>query len=480
MKSRFCTLERFHKCCSGVLLLLRRSPAKKQKSSLRTRCITYVNVLGILIISGFVAVFFSSCSRPDSVPRPGEALMAGTSKREITPKEPLPMWGYASYHTNLSEGVLDPLFANVLVLQAGGKKIAVVSLDLGRTPSERILADIRSRIRRIGIEYSFIAASHTHHGPVLELSNERGRGKGRFDAAIRYYSQLEDTIVQAILDADSKLQPAKMAVGKVKLDNYNSNRQTEYRPAPVDEDLAEMRFDDFSGKPLAILVNFAAHPTLVPESLRKFSADYPGVLERIVEKDTGAEVLFIQGAAGDLAPNGEDYEKFGSDLAKAVDRLNSSLKTEAVVHPTLQLKEEKFVFESRANLNNPKVRHSLDHVFFPELIANYADEYDHGVRPRLTMAVLNDEIALVGVSGEFFCNHALRLKERARMKQLFFFGYCNGYDQYFPTIEAVAEGGYGTDGIEAPAAVGAGEQIMDAALIGIYEMRESPDGTPGL
>jgi len=49
----------------------------------------------------------------------------------------------------------------------------------------------------------------------------------------------------------------------------------------------------------------------------------------------------------------------------------------------------------------------------------------------------------VGVSGEFFANHALRLKARARVKQLFFFGYANGYHQYFPTIEAVAEGGYG-------------------------------------
>jgi hypothetical protein len=95
------------------------------------------------------------------------------------------------------------------------------------------------------------------------------------------------------------------------------------------------------------------------------------------------------------------------------------------------------------------------------------------------MAILNGEIALVGVSGEFFCNHALRLKERARMKELFFFGYCNGYEQYFPTIEAIAEGGYGTGGIEAPAAVGAGEQMMNTALIGIYEMQKPPGATPG-
>ena len=58
----------------------------------------------------------------------------------------------------------------------------------------------------------------------------------------------------------------------------------------------------------------------------------------------------------------------------------------------------------------------------------------------------------------------------ARVKQLFFFGYCNGYHQYFPTIEAVAEGGYGADNKVSPVAVGAGEQMMNTALIWIYQM----------
>lgn len=90
--------------------------------------------------------------------------------------------------------------------------------------------------------------------------------------------------------------------------------------------------------------------------------------------------------------------------------------------------------------------------------------------PRLTVALLTGEIALVGVSGEFFANHSIRLKERARVKHLFFFGYCNGYHQYFPTIEAVAEGGYGADQGVSPVAIGAGEQLMDTSLVWLYRM----------
>ena len=77
----------------------------------------------------------------------------------------------------------------------------------------------------------------------------------------------------------------------------------------------------------------------------------------------------------------------------------------------------------------------------------------------------------VGVSGEFFCGHALSLKRRARLEHLFFLGYCNDYQQYFPTIEAAAEGGYGTDPLVAPAEIGAGEKVMDRALIHLYQMR---------
>jgi hypothetical protein len=116
------------------------------------------------------------------------------------------------------------------------------------------------------------------------------------------------------------------------------------------------------------------------------------------------------------------------------------------------------------------VKAAYQKAFFPELVPNYIDEYADGIRPRLTVALLNGDIALVGVSGEFFSNHAIRLKQRARVKQLFFFGYANGYHQYFPTIEAVAEGGYGADNAVSPAAVGAGEQVMNTALIRTYQM----------
>jgi neutral ceramidase len=419
----------------------------------------------------FVALFlFPSPTRAEET---SGVFKAGAARREITPKEAMPMWGYGARHDALSTGMLDPLYAAAVVIQAGTNKLAIVGLDLGRSPAERSLQVIRQRIKaEAGIDYSFIAGSHTHHGPVLELSDENGKGKGKFDAALRYYKEMEDGIAGAILEANSKLAPAKMATGVTRL-QFNRNRHTKFEPKPSDRDLTVMRFDDASGKPIAVIVNFAAHPTMIPAETLKFSADYVGAMKETVEKEMGGTAIFMQGAAGDQSANpgtNSGYKAFGQALGREVIKLASGLKTAEVPKPSFVVTEDRFMFTSRTDMTDPRVRAAFSVAFFPELVPNFIDEYAEGVRPRLTVALLNGDIALVGASGEFFSNHSIRLKERARVQQLFFFGYCNGYHQYFPTIEAVAEGGYGADSRVSPVAIGAGEQMMNTGLMWLYEM----------
>lgn len=424
-------------------------------------------LLGSLPLSCFLAIW---CVAADPV------LKAGAAKRDITPQEPVPMWGYGERHAELSHGTLDPLQAAAVVVQVGSRKLAIVGLDLGRSPSEKSLQRIRDRIKsEAGIEHSFIAGSHTHHGPVLELSDEKGKGKGRFDAAIRYYQQMEDGIVAAIVEADKSIVPVKLAAGASDIDGFNRNRHTKLQPPPVDRTLAVLRFDDAAtDKPIAILVNFTGHPTSISAKTLEFSADYVGAMKRTVEKEFGGTAIFMQGASGDISINKGahgDHVAFGQALGREVMKLASSLKPVIADKPSLEVKEDRFRFDSRTDLNNPLVRVAYSVAFFPELVANFIEEYADGVRPRLTVALLNGDIALVGASGEFFCQHAMRLRERARTGQLFFFGYCNGYHQYFPTIEAAAEGGYGADNQVTPAEVGAGERLMNTALTWLFQMQ---------
>lgn len=406
-------------------------------------------------------------------------LKAGAARANITPREPAPMWGYGDRHDALSTGTLDPLYADALVLEFGNEKLALVGLDLGRSPSEASLQSIRERIlSQAGIRHSFIAGSHTHHGPVLELTDQPGQGRGKFDATIRYYRELEEKIVAAILEADRRRVEARLTSGAQMVADLNRNRHTRFDPKPVDRLLAILRVTDLSGQTIATVVNFAAHPTMLPSSLLRFSADYVGHLKTEVTRELGGTTVFFNGAAGDLSVNpgpsrgaGRDPQGYGLALAREVIQLARTLQPIDSTQVSLLVREDRFKFSSRTDLANPVVRRLYENAFFPELIPNFIDEYANGIRPRLTVALLNGEIALVGGSGEFFSQHAIRLRERARVKHLFFFGYCNGYHQYFPTIEAAAEGGYGADNQVAPVEVGAGELLMNHALKWIYQMQ---------
>jgi neutral ceramidase len=403
-----------------------------------------------------------------ATPVSAAGLRAGAAKVDITPPLGHAMWGYAARHDSPSTGVLDRLYARALVLEVGKERIALVALDLGRAPTRASMAVIRERVRKdSGVAAVFLVASHTHHGPVLELSNWPTEKTS-------YVRSLEQKLGQVIATAAKALEPARIGVAG-KQTKLNRNRHSKLADPPVDRDLLVLRVETERGKVIAHAVNFAAHPTMHPWNVRKFSADYPGAMAKHIESETKAPCLFLQGAAGDLSPAApEDHkgpDKFGLLLGREVMALAKTIKCESLTKTTLKIQEEDFRYDCRVDLGNAAVKTALGLAFFPDLVAFFEREYKDGVRPHLTTALLDGRIGFVGVSGEFFCGHALHLKRRARLEHLFFLGYCNDYQQYFPTIEAAAAGGYGTESYIAPAAIGSGEKVMDRALIHLWQMR---------
>jgi len=407
-----------------------------------------------------------------------KAFRVGYAKQDITPQAPMPMWGYGDRHDMLSEGILHPLFAKAIVIAAGEDKVALVGLDLGRGPTHAMTEKIRAAIaEQAGIKHVMISGSHTHHGPCIELLDHKGFGKGKFDAAVAYNQKLPDLIIQAILEADKSSQPASIGV-TTKNVAFNRNRHTKRQPKAVDPMLAIIRFDaaegDQAGQPIAVLVNYAAHPVMTNGAILKFSADYPGFMEDKVESELGAGCVFMQGASGDMSVNPpadvHGPQAYGELLATHVLKMAQATETKSPEKPSVQGLVDHFLFKSRVDFNNPLIVYSYGEAFYPELTRCFAKELQDGVPPELNTILLNKEIALVGGSGELFCNHANRLKERSYVAHTLFFGYCNDHYLYFPTIEAVSEGGYGADPAVSPIEVGAGEQMMNRALINIYTM----------
>ncbi|MFL5244015.1 MAG: neutral/alkaline non-lysosomal ceramidase N-terminal domain-containing protein [Gemmataceae bacterium] len=415
----------------------------------------------------FFASSFSFCA--------ADEFKAGAAKTDITPPTGYAMWGYGARHDEPSEGVLDHLFARALVFEIGKVRVAIVSLDLGRAPTRQTTQAIRAKVKAaVGIEHLFLIASHTHHGPVLEVNTWP-------DAKKPYVRELEQKLTDVIIEAAKSLQPARFGIASKEVP-FNRNRHSKRADKPVDKELLVLRIEDGEGKPIAHAVNFAAHPTMQDSRVFKFSADYPAAMAALVERETTAPCLFLQGAAGDLSANpGTEVgpDKFGSRLGREVLDMIKTISCKALDKPTLKLAEDDFRFKSRIDFGNPLIKGMFVKAFFQDLVDFYEREYREGVQPHMSIALLDNRIGFVGVSGEFFCGHSISLKRRARLEHLFFLGYCNDYHQYFPTIEASSEGGYGADPAVSPVETGAGEQMMDRALIRLYKMQgKLPDLPP--
>jgi hypothetical protein len=406
-----------------------------------------------------------------SLANAASTFTAGAAEIDVTPPAGIPMWGYAARHDLPATGAIDALKAVAVVIEANGEKVAIVGMDLGRGPTVAMLASVRAEVGKLGIKHVLICGSHTHHGPVLELSAKPGHGAGKYDASIAYGKALTSKLIEVITTAEKARKPAKMGIGKEAV-TLNRNRHAKKEPKPVDNGLLVVRIDDESGKPIATIVNFAAHPTMTKGEDLRWSADYPGAMRTKVEATVAAPCMFLQGASGDLSPNSPPNvsgpKAFGETLADRVLAVHKTIQPVTPESPALVGKVETFSFKTRVDLNNPLVVMAFSRAFFPELIAAMSDEFGKGVAAELNTVLLNEKIAIVGGSGEFFCSHANRLRERSTFEHTLFLGYCNGHHMYFPTIEATVQGGYGAEPGVSLAEIGAGELMMNHALINLY------------
>ncbi len=426
----------------------------------------------------------------------GEELKAGVARVDITPPAGVRMWGYFDRLTP-AQGVLDPLFARVLVLEAGEKRLAYVDLDLGRPFGPTALAEIRDRAQKsAGISYVLVQATHTHAGPVV--MDQYPSGEPAWEATDL------GRIAQAIMEARQRAVPARLGVGygtayigynrrRVNPDGTvtmfwrNSQRQP---TAPVDPTVAVLRVDTAEGKPLAILVNYACHPvTFGPDNLQ-FSADFPGAMTKSVEEAfKGAApsplCFFLQGAPGDInvydatipVKEGavEKRDWAGRVLGREATRVARSIHTAAAPQASLDFREDLLTFHLRWNAEKLRQAFLISH---PEIFQTFAPRIEEAMRLPVATVLIDRQIALMTMPGEPFVEFQIEWRDRCPVRDSFFLGYANGYFGYFPTIAAAAQGGYGTASATTWVEVGAGERMVNHALERLYEMLGRLSDTP--
>ena len=128
---------------------------------------------------------------------------------------------------------------------------------------------------------------------------------------------------KAILESRTNVAPVEVASFRAKATGKVKNRLNESLP-PYDLVTGLVCRQKGRDKPFAILVSFAAHPTVFRSKHHMISSEYPGVLCNHLAALTGAdEVLFAASSVGDSKPElykHQDYVKrvqiYGEDLAK--------------------------------------------------------------------------------------------------------------------------------------------------------------------
>jgi neutral ceramidase len=222
-------------------------------------------------------------------------------------------------------GVLDPIYVRAIVLDNGGTRAALVSIDAGGMPTDLYKKVSARAAQELGIPPAqlLMSATHTHSVP-FQLGGD-----------------IEAKVMQALREAAGRLQPARVAWGTgVSFINVNrdmvdpaTNRWWEgpNYEGTSDKTVAVVRFETLQGEPIAVYSNYAVHAVLTG-TLDLISGDIPGATSRYLEEHQGGNfvALWTSGAAGDQNPvyfdqtyelrdiRIKDYAKRGEDISNSM------------------------------------------------------------------------------------------------------------------------------------------------------------------
>jgi hypothetical protein len=436
-----------------------------------------------------------------SEPKP---LLAGVGRRCTNPPPNIAHGGWGAQKHEQAEGIDMDLWVTALALADEGGKAIILDLDIQILTNQR--ADqIRAAVSQatgLPVQNIRASATHTHSGPVPYKSwIEKG-----YEMVAPWFDNVARWSAEAAAEALANLQPARLRAGRGAC-VINANRRA-VTPGgerflginpdgPCDREVLVARLDQLDGQPLATLVNYACHPTIMGPPNRLITPDYPGAMKRVVEQALGGKCFFLLGSAGDQGPmqgfqaDPKVYRDFGAILgheaAKVALGLNSVPSTvkfreivpsgaplgqydsEFATRPGLPLRvveneiqvplreglpERKAASEklehwkerlkaARGRADEPAITEAIYMARRADIQLRMADDFggktSAGVRAHF---VTFGDMAIVGCNIEPFCEIGMAVKKRSPFPITFMGGYTNGRMAYMATAEEWPKGGY--------------------------------------
>lgn len=436
----------------------------------------------------------------------------GVSQLDITPPNGIYVgnWGASIY--DRAEGIHRPLKLTCITFQMASKEkpLVLISADLGWWKNKVDEWFVRRRILEnlfLGSPQLMFCLSHTHSGPSLYRADSYKPGG---DLIEPYLLKVVNTAVKAVKDALSKATTATLTwqYGQCNLAtnrdlslNESKRILVGFNPKqPADDTLLVGRVTDNQNDShiIATIINYACHPTTLAWDNRLISPDYIGAMREIVELNTAAPCLFLQGASGDLAP-AEQYvgdpsiaDKNGLQLGYAVlSTLNSMLPPKTTLSfdsikesgaPLAIWKRKKYKPENI--LSSERIEVSLPLKLLPSLTdieKQLSACHDKALRERLWRLrgirksigdgdniniplwvwQLGDSF-LVGQPNETYSIFQQKLRLHLRPKNIAVINIVNGWFGYLPPSEFYNKDMYSV--WQTPFAQGSMEILLEAAI----------------
>lgn len=421
------------------------------------------------------------------VPSARAELRAGAATVDITPQQ-LPVLVNGGMLSRSVNEIKTHLNARAVVVDDGNERIGLVVVDSCMLPKflldeAKKLAATRTQLKPDRI---LISATHTHTAPS-------SFGCLGTDPDPSYVPFLRQRLVEALVEAEKKLQPARVGWGVAKAEQFTALRRWVRRPdrladdpfgnptvranmhaatqpddvtgqsGPEDPDLSMVVFQATDGTPIAALANFSMHYF----SDKAISADYfglfcDGLQQYVKQRNPKAEMVGIMshGCSGDVwrrdymtwkngeNPTIEGYTQGLLDIAKQVYE-----SVEFQQDATLAMAEARIPMKYRVPDRqllewSQRIVDAMESDTPKDRLEVYAREQVLLDKMQSTEIVVQairlGDIAIASTPNETYALTGLKLKAQSPFPKTMVIELANGADGYIPPPEQHLLGGYNT------------------------------------
>lgn len=245
----------------------------------------------------FYAETFQRLSQTNLTASQGGAWLAGWSKSNMTPDQPVDLVGYAPRGDY--EFVLDSSYVKAMTVTNGKTRVAWLNYEL-LIVHPSLAAQVQHALdeKQIPVDQVIFTATHTHSGMGGYMPGPIGQlAFGGYDQTV--VDLMVSASISALQNSIGTEDTVSITFRKLNAGNLIANRFVEN--GPIDPFVRQLIFQKVTGEK-GTLLTYSAHATTLPTKFMGLSGDYPFYLTKNLESRGFEFAMYAAGTVGSHGP----------------------------------------------------------------------------------------------------------------------------------------------------------------------------------